>query len=617
MRPVRVTDTEWAQARTAQLPNRWRLGLLASWERQRRRFDAADWRNGEEAQRQANARLLEVTQALDQVRIPLDAGDSTVCARAEEMANRCGELAQVFHDAAQLRQAMARLAEKNGAQPPGRQVEDGPAMARMVDPLWWRRQLRKLHARAVEGAAIHLGYVNRTRDLYVSEESMQRRLQQNQRNAQTLEATRAINEQGQEFTLAELAAKGPANKRIRRAELMTRIAGFERIARDLGHAGLFFTVTCPSRMHKWRTVSGGRVIENPRYDGTTPTQAQGYLASLWARIRAALARQDVRLYGFRIAEPNHDGTPHWHLLVFHPVGQLDNIKRTLWHYALQDSPDEPGAQQHRLDIKPIDWSKGSAAGYIAKYVAKNIDGMHVGQDLYGNDAMHTSARVEAWAATWRIRQFQQIGGPPVTIWRELRRVREVPDNAPEHLKQAHRAVNKVAKFEGREHASVAWDHYCQAQGGVLCGRGYRIRLATKKVEDLGRYGEPIGPRPIGVETIEREFYTPAHMAWMGGQASRLVHWVVESARHVWRIVAARSAEVFRGALRPWTCVNNCTENPCGQEARTTSGPAGRVGEGTLYGQSGGGGLHHAPAGPAGDDAEPDRRDGAAPAGAGR
>lgn len=566
MKPLQ-SDHQWSAERTANLPPRWRRKLLARWESKRGQWDTSDWRNEHEAQRAANLELLGITDQLAGVRLPLDATDADVCARADELAQRCGELAQLYHQAAPLRAAMARVAVANGIEPPDAEgVEDGPAMARMVDPLWWRRGLRKLHAKAVEGAAITLGYVNRTRDPYVSDESLRRRVQQNARNAATLEATIARNEEGQEFTLAELAAKGPANKAIRRAELMTRIAGFERIARELGHEGLFFTITCPSRMHRWRTVKNtGRVIENPRYDGTTPDVAQRYLARVWARIRAKLARLELGVYGFRIAEPNHDGTPHWHLLVFHPAGRLEKLREVVARYALEDSPDEPGAAEHRVDFKPIDWSRGSAAGYIAKYVAKNIDGYRLEKDLIGNDAMETSARVEAWAATWRIRQFQQVGGPPVGPWRELRRVESVPANAPEHLREAHHAVNRITVIEGRENASVAWDRYVKAQGGVFCGRSYRVRIATREVEGLGRYGEPIGPRPIGVETVERVLVTPPHMAHMGGRALRVVHWVIESSRHVWEIVARKAraiGRVFMGrgnAPAPWTCVNNCTE----------------------------------------------------------
>lgn len=558
-----TTDHAWAAQRVATLPHRWQRRILAAWERDRANVIGEHWTAESEAHRAANLALLGTTTALSGVRVSLDASDTEICQRAQVMAARCFELAQLYHQSEPLHAAMVRLTEAQGiAAPAGKHVTPEGAMRRMTDELWWRRQLRKQHAKNVEGAAIGLGLVNKARDIYVSRESLERRQQQNRRNAATLEDTIARNELGQEFTLAELAAKGTANKAIRRAELMTRIAGFERIARDLGHAGLFFTITCPSRMHKWRTVKGGGVIENARYDGTTPREAQAYLAKVWARIRASLKRQEIGIYGFRIAEPNHDGTPHWHLLVFHQAGEFSTLRDTVWRYALQDSPDERGASLHRVDFKSIDWSRGSAAGYIAKYVAKNIDGYRVEQDLYGNDALETSARVEAWAATWGIRQFQQVGGPPVGPWRELRRVESVPEAAPDHLRDAHRAVNKLAVIEGRDNASVAWDHYCKAQGGVFVGRAYRIRIATAEREGLGRYGEPLPPAPIGVETVSSEEYTPAHMAHMGGKASRLVHWLIESVRHAWEIVsrAGRAIEgKFKGAQRPWTRVNNCTE----------------------------------------------------------
>lgn len=590
------TDQQWAAQRVDGLPTRWQGRILAAWERRRRQVDGSPWAE-QEAQRAANVGLRETVDGLDAVRVPLDASDTEICQRAQTMAERCAQLAQLYREAGSLRAAMARLTVSQGVEPPeGENVTDGGAMARMVDPLWWRRQLRKQHAKEVEAAAIALGLVNKTRDLYVSQESLLRRQQQNARNAEALEGTTARNELGQEFTLAELAAKGTANKAIRRAELMTRISGFERIARDLGHAGMFMTITCPSRMHRWRTVAGGRVIENPRYDGTTPIEANRYLGKVWARIRAKLGRVGVGLYGFRIAEPQHDGTPHWHFLVFHQAGHLDALTATVRRYALADSPTEPGANAHRCDFKPIDWSQGTAAGYIAKYVAKNIDGYRVGEDLFGNDAIETSARVEAWAATWGIRQFQQVGGPPVGPWRELRRVAAIPEGAPAHLRQAHNAVNKTAVIEGRESASVAWNHYCQAQGGVFAGRDYRIRISYREAEGVGRYGEPLGVKPVGVETVERETYTPAWMAHMGGKAERLVTWFVESARHCWEIVGrmGRAARgLFNGAQRPWTRVNNCTEGEPENGKSETGGDqnGGRqVGSGAGPHQSDGSGL---------------------------
>ena len=643
-------DTEWADRKTRDLPTRWQSRLLGRWQAQRGKH-AGDWVSEVAAHRLANIELRETTDSLAVVRIPLDASDSVICQAADDLAVRCFDLASatlagqkpgphrfnpvfgaevperpLLGTPPMVRAALDRVAMGQGVTPPinnpeiATHVEDGPAIARMTDPQWWRRQLRKVHATYVEGAAIRLGYVHKRADPYVSNESVLRRAQQNERNADALEATTATNEDGQEYTLAELAAKGPANKAIRRAELMTRIAGFERIADDLGHVGLFFTMTCPSRMHKWRTTrKGGAVIENPKYDGTLPNDAQKHLAKTWARIRAAIARRGMHCYGFRIAEPNHDGTPHWHLLVFiDPAYQgrkdTDAVCRfcaLVRRYALADSPTERGAKQHRCDFKPIDKGRGSAAGYIAKYVAKNIDGYRLDKDLIGNDAVETSHRVETWASTWRIRQFQQIGGPPVGPWRELRRVKAIPANSPAHLIEAHAAVNKTKALDDLSESQqqvikgAQWDRYVNAQGGVFCGRRYAIRVEKTEVEGTNKYGEECAPRPIGVSTMES--YQPEHMtpARMGGKGLWAVRrLVVESARYVWTITrkaVAAIGGVFNGPLAaPWTCVNNCTRGTNDEEKRNhgegRAGGGGGLEKGACPYPGHGGGLREPPHG---------------------
>ncbi|ARV18493.1 hypothetical protein AEP_01547 [Curvibacter sp. AEP1-3] len=550
------TDAEWTYGRTSNLPPRWESRLLKAWKRRSK----SDYYG-------ANVELRETTESLLRVRIPLDASDADVCEAAKLLAERCAGRAELFHTAAELRAAMERLCNGQGITPPPEKTRNGPAISRMCCPLWWRRKLRKHQGHTVEAAAIRLGFVNRLRDLYVSNERLRARIQQNQRNTATLEATIATNEYGQHFTLAELAAKGTANKAIRRAELMTRISGFERLALSMGHVGQFITITCPSRFHRFLTVNNGAmVVDNKNYDAAeNPKTAQRYLAKVWSRIRSHLARQGIALYGIRIAEPQHDGTPHWHLLVFCLKESVSRVQEIMKKHALNDNPNEPGAQERRCDFKLMDPAKGSAAGYVAKYIAKNIDGQYVGNDLNGQPATTTAIRVEAWATTWGIRQFQQVGGPPVGVWRELRRIEALPANAPAHLKRAHDAVNKIAVIEGRDNASAAWDEYCRAQDGPFSGRRAPIKLAMYSSEKLGMYGDPASQKPFGVETTAFETYADPNSA--GNSLVRAVYWVVESKRLTWEITSRNNRPALIGEQfaermqsdQPWTSVNNCTE----------------------------------------------------------
>ncbi len=449
------------------------------------------------------------------------------------------------------------------------------AVARMSCPLFWRRAYRKLHARTVEAVEIQIGNVRQGRGVYASDNAVTRSRAADVRNAAALESVIAVNDHHQAYTLAELAAKGVANQEIRRHELLTRIAGFELIAKDMGHWAVMVTTTCASRFHAATTRKDGRVVDNRKWERLTPRDGQQNLSKKWARCRAAAARAGMVWYGFRIAEPQHDGTPHWHLLLFVAGGTFAQLEYFFRRYFLAcDMPDEPGAQQHRLQFELIDWAKGSAVGYVIKYVSKNIDGHGVGQDLFGEDAITSSQRVRAWARTWRIRQFQQIGGPPVGVWRELRRVHpdNVPDTAPEPLREAIVAMN-VAKTEPGVQ-SAAWRRYTLAQGGVgTCRKAMRIKLIKEATGQKTRYGEDAADRPVGVVALGVElFRNHIHEMLRDHQPfERRVTMEVESERAQWLMggrskgaALAVAAVVFeRSAAGASTRihVNNCTRPP--------------------------------------------------------
>ena len=471
----------------------------------------------DEGQRAGNTFLRETADEVAALNgwIAAAASDAQLCEAAEKIADRLGSLCATEFGAFETRRAhVLQLAARIGAELPQlgkRGVTAETQLKRVLDPLFWRRQIRKLHIRRIEAAAIRLGMVRRGVALYVSDEAMHRIRHQRRRNRQLLEQSTATNEEGQQFTLAELADVSVSNPALRRNELMVRIRGFEEIARELGHVGLFITISCPSRYHAAYADTGKR---NPKYAGTTPRDAQDYLTTIWAQARAQLHREGVNLYGFRVVEPHHDGCPHWHLLVFCPPEHKQRALAAMaLHACKADAAEIAGKRKSvRFKVKLIDWQRGSAAGYIAKYVAKNIDGktMHgdsIGDNFDGVDATTGAERVTAWAALWGIRQFQQIGTAPVTLWRELRRMHAtaLADGVPagDSMAELLRNAAKQEQLQARFGAAVGcgalwqaalaadvgdWSNYIKAVGGVGCRRG-DLAIMPLRQQQANRYGE--------------------------------------------------------------------------------------------------------------------------------
>lgn len=510
--------------------------------------------------------------------------DGALVSHAEAQARHVArEASSLGDDVVLAYQRAARRVERHQLDAPTGYGHRG-GLARMACPMWWRRQLRRLNARRLEQRERVLGRVHVRAGVYVSHQGLAQRRAQQRRNSHAMQEVFATNQHGQEYSLAELAELGLANPDHRRAELMVRLNQTTEEAERLGHVAVFYTITCPSRFHPV-VKNQGKPYPNPGYDGSTPRDAQAYLQGVWSRARAKLKRDGLGIYGLRTAEPHHDGCPHWHLLLFMKPEDRGEITRILESYACEADPGEiarrPGdsdaaAEKRRESrFQPIimDPAKGSAAAYIAKYISKNINGEQFpGSSRYGTQLdkngyhMNTAApRVEAWAATWGIRQFQFVGLPSVSVWRELRRLKSDAD--VERWEAATRPDPEAAAImsELRRAANAGrWGEFVQIMGGPMtrrdeqAARPWRVQRAsdadsmdrdTGEIDRVarGRYGEPVAATwglVVTSDTGDAEYLT------------RLYRWEIEHKP----AASGFDFEKLAGgaAVGPRTGVNNCT-----------------------------------------------------------
>lgn len=458
-------------------------------------------------------------------------------------------------------------------------------LVRLLDESWWLRKINRAWAIYCELIAILTGQVRKGVSPYASAHAVREFTQRKAAQRAWMENMSAVNEElGQEIDLTDAIMASVANPEIRRHELMVRMRGFEDMAQEQGKLGLFLTLTAPSSYHAWRVgkQDKSKTYQNEDFNNATPTETNRLLCKQWARFRAALAREKVGAFGFRVVEPHHDATPHWHcllfinpehqhvfltLLAFHftaaerdelkmPNGTELNalaqsrIRNKLPHIkSLLDITDKQTikAINPRVNWKVIDPEKGSATGYIAKYIAKNIDGHKVGMDYEAEAPVnHTTIAVAAWASCWRIRQFQQIGGPAVSVWRELRRL---GDDVIEWDR-----VLELARHAAR---NARWGDFINAMGGIDAPRKeHLIRLSKRMDEAANKYGEDV-IKLLGVITDVGNTAVTRTEGWKIVRKGAAVSGLGEQREHA---VGERSElTLSSGSCAPWSSFNNCTE----------------------------------------------------------
>ncbi|WP_447883987.1 replication endonuclease [Serratia fonticola] len=365
-------------------------------------------------------------------------------------------------------------------------------LQRLVNSEWWERQLKALRTRWREALLIAAGEVNRNKYPYASKQSIRDVQARRLANMEYLKGCDLENvETGERFDLIDKVMASISNPEIRRMELMSTIAGIEKYAASERHVGMFITITTPSKYHPTRVVGkedDPKVQFNHNWDleAFSPKDGQRYLVDIWSKMRTAFKDRDLSVYGMRVVEPHHDGTPHWHMMLFCERKQRQQVIDIMCRYALKEDGNERGAAKNRFEAKHL--NKGGAAGYIAKYIAKNIDGYALDGEIdrdTGKPLRDMAAAVTSWASTWRIPQFKPIGVPTMGAYRECRasclRGISLADIFDERV-EAVRAAADAGDFAA----------YIAGQGGANVPRDVQtVRVARKVADEPNAYDEEV------------------------------------------------------------------------------------------------------------------------------
>ncbi|MFP2140925.1 replication endonuclease [Escherichia marmotae] len=417
------------------------------------------------------------------------------------------------------------------------------AIARLFNDEWWTHQLKGQRMRWHEALLIAVGEVNKDRSPYASKHAIRDVRARRQANLEFLKSCDLENrETGERIDLISKVMGSISNPEIRRMELMNTIAGIERYAAAEGDVGMFITLTAPSKYHPTRQVGKGesktvQLNHGWNDEAFNPKDAQRYLCRIWSLMRTAFKDNDLQVYGLRVVEPHHDGTPHWHMMLFCHPRQRNQIIEIMRRYALKEDGDERGAARNRFQAKHL--NRGGAAGYIAKYISKNIDGYALDGQLdndTGRPLKDTAAAVTAWASTWRIPQFKTVGLPTMGAYRELRKL--------------PRGVSIADEFDERvEAARAAADSgdfalYISAQGGANVPRDCQtVRVARSLSDDVNEYEEEV-ERVVGI-------YAP-HLGARHIHITRTTDW-----RIVPKVPVVEPLTLKSGIAAPRSPVNNC------------------------------------------------------------
>lgn len=434
------------------------------------------------------------------------------------------------------------------------------ALARLCCANWWQRRLWRYRCEWREELLRAACLVNVNASAFISHDALIHKREQRRLTSEFLKNHELVNDEGVTLDMEDVYYAGNSNPQHRRFEMMATMKGMENVAEYREDSAVWCTITCPSKYHA--TLKSGK--PNPKWTARTVRDSSDYLVNMFSSVRKKLNRKGLRWYGIRVAEPHHDGTVHWHMMIFTHPDEREAVIDILREFAIREDRAELGNDiTPRFKAELITKDKGTPTSYIAAYIGKNLDGAPLRKPdpktgelpidhESGKSMADTVEHAIAWASLHRVRQFQFFGIPSRQTYRELRLLAGQMARKGITGKKSPRLTDKAMDdvLSAADAGCIAT--YILKQGGVLSPRSdHVVRTAYNAADKPNDYGE-IGMQIYGV-------WSPL----LGEQSRVCTH--TENWQRVRKTESAGGVAVRQGVdldrqggfAVPWTRGNNC------------------------------------------------------------
>ncbi|NXZ86277.1 replication endonuclease [Serratia fonticola] len=447
------------------------------------------------------------------------------------------------------------------------------ALARLCCATWWQRRLWRYRCEWREEQLRAVCQVGANTSAFVSNDALVHKREQRRLTREFIKSHELVNDDGVRLDMEDVYYAGNSNPQHRRFEMMATMKGLENVAELRGDSAVWCTITCPSKYHA--TLTNGK--PNRKWTARTVRDSSDYLVDMFASVRKKLNRNGLRWYGIRVAEPHHDGTVHWHMMIFTRPDEREAVIDILQEFAIRVDLAELGEDiTPRFKAELITKDKGTPCSYIAAYIGKNIDGaplrkpdpktgkVRVDHES-GKSMADTVEHAIAWASLHRVRQFQFFGIPSRQTYRELRLLAGQMSRIGITGKKKQRLTDKAMDdvLSAADAGCIAT--YILKQGGVLSPRcDHVVRTAYSEADKPNDYDE-INMQIYGV-------WSPQ----LGDESRICTHtdnWqLVRKTKPANGAADRPGVDLDRkgGPSAPWTRGNNC---PPGQINDSATAPA--------------------------------------------